>query len=276
MASELFTLAQLARAVGMSVDDVQFYRNCGLLQPPRRQRHATDDLAFQGDHVERLRFIQRAIDHGFFLEDIECFVDEASLVTCNDVHRIAVHRLAEYRRARSAEHPTVIGLEKLIASCGGVGGRSDCQILAILSKRQPGAAPITFDKDQRHNVTLVSFSGEFGIDTIARLDHAGKLLVQAEGPTHFLLDFSGIERVSMPESAIADRGRRPPLCTGYRRVIVAPQPEIFGLYRLFAAKAGLNAPVIVRSIGEALAHLGLRRPVFKRVNMQAIGEGRYQ
>jgi|SRR5690242_5218218 DNA-binding transcriptional MerR regulator len=137
MASELFTLAQLARAVGMSVDDVQFYRDCGLLQPPRRQCRRTDDLAFHVEHIERLRFIQRAIAHGFFLEDIERFVDETALVTCNDVYRISVDRLAEYRKARRPGHPIVVALEMLVASCGRVGGRKDCQIVASLAKSEP-------------------------------------------------------------------------------------------------------------------------------------------
>ena len=139
MASGPFTLAQVAQAAGMSVDDVRFYRDSGLLPPPRRQRTRTDDFGFQTEHVERLRFIQRAIAHGFFLEDIAHFVDETSLVTCNDVCRITLRRLAEYRKARSSEHPTVITLEKLIASCGGAGSRRDCQILATLSKREPEA-----------------------------------------------------------------------------------------------------------------------------------------
>jgi DNA-binding transcriptional MerR regulator len=137
MASGPFTLAQLAQAVGMSVDDVQFYRHVGLLPPPRRQRTRTDDVGFHAEHVDRLRFIQRAIAFGFFLEDIQRFLDETSLVTCNDVYHIALHRLEEYRRARSSGHPTVVALERLIASCAGKGSRKDCQILATLSKREP-------------------------------------------------------------------------------------------------------------------------------------------
>ena len=137
MASGPFTLAELARAAGMSVDDVQFYRDCGLLQPPRRQRGRTDDLAFQAEHVERLRLIQRAIANGFFLEDIERFVDEATPVTCNEVYRISVHRLAEYRVARSSGHPTVVALEELIALCGRVGDRKDCEILVSLANSEP-------------------------------------------------------------------------------------------------------------------------------------------
>jgi IS5 family transposase len=47
MASGLFTLAQLARAVGMSVNDVRFYRDSGLLQAPQRQRSRSDDLTWE-------------------------------------------------------------------------------------------------------------------------------------------------------------------------------------------------------------------------------------
>jgi hypothetical protein len=47
MALQPFTLAQLARAVGMSVEDVRFYRDSGLLPPPKRRRTRTDDFSFQ-------------------------------------------------------------------------------------------------------------------------------------------------------------------------------------------------------------------------------------
>src|ERR1700761_6915173 len=109
---------------------------------------------------------------------------------------------------------------------------------------------ISFERDRQHNVTLARFSGEFAPQTIVRLDRAMELLVEATGPMHFLLDFSGIERVNMPDRVIAERGRRLPLCPGYQRVIVAPQPEILGLYHVFAANqlaAGSSPPVIVRS-----------------------------
>jgi hypothetical protein len=102
---------------------------------------------------------------------------------------------------------------------------------------------------------------------------ASEILVEAEGPMHFMLDFSGVERVSMPDKAIAERGRRLQLCPGYRRVIVAPQPEILGLYHVFAAgqlAVGSSPPVIVRSLGEAWVRLGLRRPVFTPLDMRAI------
>ena len=67
---------------------------------------------------------------------------------------------------------------------------------------------ISFSRDRQHNVTLVQLSGAFSPEVIARLDHATELLVQVEGPMHFLLDFSDVERVNMPNRAIAVRSRR--------------------------------------------------------------------
>src|SRR5690349_22763696 len=135
MALQPFTLAQLARAVGMSVEDVRFYRDSGLLPPPKRLRRRTDAFSFQVEHLERLRFIQRALAHGFTLENIARFVDEHGLVTCNDVYRISLRRFEELRHSGDAK---AAALKKLIASCPGKGGRKDCKILAALSDDADG------------------------------------------------------------------------------------------------------------------------------------------
>src|SRR3954466_6470298 len=55
MASGPFTVAQLARAAGVGTKEVRFYRECGLLQLPRRRRRRGGDTAFNFEHVERLR-----------------------------------------------------------------------------------------------------------------------------------------------------------------------------------------------------------------------------
>ena len=124
--------------------------------------------------------------------------------------------------------------------------------------------------DRNHRVVLVSFRGEFGADDIATLDAAAGAFVAKNGPVHFILDFTGVQRVSMPDQAIAERAERPPLCPGFKRVIVAPQPEIFGLYCLFAAKqqrTGAEPPVVVRSMRSAVDFLSLGLPGFAPVEM---------
>ena len=133
MASEPLTVAQLAQVVGMSVDEVRFYRDGGLLHPPRRRHSRSGDAAFNADHVDRLRFIQRALAYGFSLDNVAQLVGERGLTTCNDVYRLSVDRLEELRRD-AADNGTVRALEELIATCARIGTRSDCGIVAVLDQ----------------------------------------------------------------------------------------------------------------------------------------------
>jgi hypothetical protein len=124
--------------------------------------------------------------------------------------------------------------------------------------------------DRVHRVMLASFRGRLGSDDIAAFDATAQAFVAQEGAVHFLLDFTGVQRVSMPDQAIAERAQRPPLCAGFKRVVVAPHPEIFLLSCLFAAKQqhiGADAPIVVRSVQSALDFLGLRLPGFAPVEM---------
>jgi MerR family mercuric resistance operon transcriptional regulator len=133
MASGPFTLAQLARAAGMSIDDVRSYRDRGLLQPPRRRRSRTDDFAFQAEHVERLQFIKRALLCGFSLDDVAEIVDPNSLVTCGDVRALTDRRLQQMREAGRADTPMAANLRRLLDVCAAVGPRRDCKIIEALS-----------------------------------------------------------------------------------------------------------------------------------------------
>jgi hypothetical protein len=129
---------------------------------------------------------------------------------------------------------------------------------------------LAFDRD--HRVVLASFRGEFGCGDIATFDAAAEAFVAGEGAVHFLLDFCNVRHVSMPDQAIAERAERPPLCPGFKRVVVAPHPEIFGLYCLFVAKQrriGADAPIVVRSVQAALDFLGLPMPSFAPVETPA-------
>ena len=142
MASGPFTLAQLARLAGMSIDDVRSYRELGLLPPPRRQRSRTDDFAFQAEHVERLQFIKRALEHGLTVNDIAQFVDPAALVTCSDVYAVTARRLEQIRQAGGADTAMAAALAKLLAVCSRVGSRQECKILATLGKPvEPSSDP---------------------------------------------------------------------------------------------------------------------------------------
>ncbi len=117
----------------MSVEDVRFYLDRGLLPRARRRRGRRGDLAYHQEHVERLGFIGRALNFGFSFEDIERFVDPTVNLTCSDVYRVAAHQLEELQRLSGRQSPPAVALERLMATCPGTGGRQDCRILAFLS-----------------------------------------------------------------------------------------------------------------------------------------------
>ena len=140
MASGPFTLAQLARAAGMRIEDVRSYRDQGLLQRPRRQRSRTDDFAYQAEHLERLQFIKRALEYGLTVSDIARIVDPAALVTCGDVYAVTAQRLEQIRRAGGGDTPVAVALARLLDVCGRVGSRQDCQILGALANPDPSSS----------------------------------------------------------------------------------------------------------------------------------------
>ncbi len=119
--------------------------------------------------------------------------------------------------------------------------------------------------DRQHRLVLVRFRGDFGRNDIGTLDDAIARLVGAEGPVHFLLDFSAVETISVTQAAIGERGKRAQLFPGYHRIIVAPQPEIFALYCLFGANQSLirsSVPLVVETMEQALVCLGVPAPSF--------------
>jgi DNA-binding transcriptional MerR regulator len=133
MASESFTLAQLARAVGMSIEDAQSYRDSGLLPRARRRPGRSDEFGYHREHLERLRFIKRALALGYEPEDITQLLEDGGLRTCNDVYQITARKV-EQLRARSGDGGSApTALEQLLGSCPRKGGRTACPILTALS-----------------------------------------------------------------------------------------------------------------------------------------------
>ena len=137
MASKPLTLAQLARAVGMRVDDVRTYECHGLLQWARRRRGRNDLVAYHQEHVEQLRFIRRAIEYGFSLDAIAQLLDPTSLVTCNDIYRIASRQLQRLRRLKGPSGPCRTSLKELMDTCSRTGNRGDCRIFSVLAGKLP-------------------------------------------------------------------------------------------------------------------------------------------
>lgn len=133
----LMRIGTVARESGVSIDTIRYYEREGLLPPPRRRPSGYRE--YDADALARLRFIRRAKDLGFSLEDIR---ELLSLSTDREHGVKGVKQRAQRRLARVDERLAQFqrmrdGLEELIANCPGHGALGECPILRALSEPEP-------------------------------------------------------------------------------------------------------------------------------------------
>ena len=131
-------IGELARRGEVNIDTVRYYERQGLLPQPRRQ--ASGYRSYGDEDVARLRFVRRAKELGFSLEEI---AELLRLSTATDGHRSEVRTLAARRlvdvESRLAELERIRGvLTDLVDRCSGKGSIEGCPIIeAVVAPTQP-------------------------------------------------------------------------------------------------------------------------------------------
>ncbi len=108
----------------------------------------------------------------------------------------------------------------------------------------------------------------FSSEDIAALDMALVEFSARHGPSHIIRDLSDVDGMAVPASKIVQRGQEPPISPGYRRVTVAPRPDLYETARLFGVEqrlAGNDEPQLVSTFDEALEELNVVDPQFELV-----------
>jgi MerR family copper efflux transcriptional regulator len=137
--SASLTIGAVAKRAGVQIDTIRYYEREGLLPAPLRR--ASGYRSYNESVISRLRFIRRAKDLGFTLEEIR---DLLALSAdrhrgVKEVKQRAEHRLATID-ARIAELTRIRkGLEALIEACPGHGDPEQCPILQALADEVPQA-----------------------------------------------------------------------------------------------------------------------------------------
>lgn len=87
----------VARETGLTVDAIRFYEKCGLLKSPPRTEGGY--RLFRPEDIQDLKFIRRAQDLGFSLEEIRelLFLQGESLEVCDHVRALLGQKLASVR-----------------------------------------------------------------------------------------------------------------------------------------------------------------------------------
>lgn len=128
-----FTIGAVAKRVGVAIDTIRYYEREGLLPEPMRR--ASGYRSYGEGTIGQLRFIRRAKELGFTLEEIRELLALSAdrqrgveAVKQRAQQRLALleQRIAELQRVRD-------GLEQLVNACPGHGAPEECPILRALS-----------------------------------------------------------------------------------------------------------------------------------------------
>ena len=144
MKSELpgatLTIGELATRTGVTPEAIRYYEREGVV--PKAARGGPGRYRHYGDaDVERLRFIHRARELGFSLDEVRellALADGSPNRPCTDVNRIALAHLAQVDAKLAQLTALRAELDRVIGACNGVVPVADCRILGALSGAEPG------------------------------------------------------------------------------------------------------------------------------------------
>lgn len=125
-------IGEVARLAGVGVETVRFYERQGLLDEP--QRRASGYRQYSGEAIAVLRFIRRAKQLGFTLNEVKSLLNLRldSSATRGDVRHMAQEKVTDIEtRIRDLQRMRD-SLVTLIHKCHGRGQVPGCPILQAM------------------------------------------------------------------------------------------------------------------------------------------------
>jgi Hg(II)-responsive transcriptional regulator len=123
-------IGELAKAVEVNVETIRYYQRIGLLELPEKPYGGM--RSYSDEDLQRLRFIRRAQQLGFSLEDIRELL-ELSSSDCKRVEKLATEKLglvkAKLRQLRRIESILTVTVEQ----CARRKGLQPCPIIETLT-----------------------------------------------------------------------------------------------------------------------------------------------
>lgn len=113
-------------------------------------------------------------------------------------------------------------------------------------------------------VVLIRFRGELAAADFTALDAMGREM-QGGPPYDVIFDMTRVEKSHLATDFVSQRGELPQTFVDRERIYVVQQDDLKLLVKLYAAyqaSKGWRSPVIVATLDEALARLGLTMAEF--------------
>ncbi len=129
--NEQLTIGRLARAAGVNVETIRYYHRRGLVDEPYKplgghRRYATSA-------VSRVRFIKRAQQLGFTLEEVTNLLRLEDGQSCRETRLLAERKLALIEKRIADLTQMRRTLKGLITECAAGQRPRSCPIIATLS-----------------------------------------------------------------------------------------------------------------------------------------------
>ena len=125
------TIGGLAQAAGVNVETIRYYQRRGLLDEPAKPHGG--QRRYDAAAATRVRFIKRAQQLGFTLEEVKSLLRLEDGQSCRETRLLAEHKLAAIE-SRIADLGRMRRLLKgLIARCAEGQRPRSCHIIATLS-----------------------------------------------------------------------------------------------------------------------------------------------
>lgn len=130
------TIGQLAKAASINVETIRYYERRGLI--PQPEKPAEGFRHYPEDTLNRIRFIKRAQELGFSLDEVETLlnIDEGQ---CHGVQKIAAHKLTIIRQKMADLERLANSLDGWMQRCQSTPENQSCPLIHALIKNDNNA-----------------------------------------------------------------------------------------------------------------------------------------
>ena len=125
------TIAGVADAAEVGVETVRYYERRRLIAQPTRKVGAY--RRYDGNHVARIRFIKRAQELGFSLEEVEDLLKLQDGTDRRTIRKIAAKRLEQIRHRIADLKRMEKTLAHVLHECEEESGRLHCPIIEAMN-----------------------------------------------------------------------------------------------------------------------------------------------
>jgi MerR family mercuric resistance operon transcriptional regulator len=134
MSTETLTTGEVADRANVNVQTVRYYERRGLIPEPPRSSGGFRQ--YSPEYVDRIRFIKRAQELGFTLEEAHELLQLSVTAEADraDVRAVAQDKIDEVEKKIRALRRIRDTLAELVDACNGHGSTSECPILHVLEE----------------------------------------------------------------------------------------------------------------------------------------------